>query len=70
MHFAKPNEREQMYQYTSINNNLRVTLTDRVNQLYNHKLLEPIHLDFLKKEKIITNEHYEQLMNNQPIAVL
>lgn len=47
---------------------MKLTLIQRINDLFIGGLIEPIHLDFLKKEKIITAEQYETYMNNQIIA--
>jgi hypothetical protein len=47
---------------------MRLSLIHRINELFLVGLIEPIHLDFLKKEKIITAEQYEIYMNNQIIA--
>lgn len=68
MHFAKPQVRTILYNKTSTNNNMKLTLIQRINDLFIGGLIEPIHLDFLKKEKIITAEQYETYMNNQIIA--
>jgi predicted HNH restriction endonuclease len=68
MHFAKPQNRAELYNKTSVNNNMRLSLIHRINELFLVGLIEPIHLDFLKKEKIITAEQYEIYMNNQIIA--
>ena len=39
----------------------------RINNLYNENILEPINIDFLKKEKIISDEQYDKLVSNPPI---
>lgn len=68
LHYAKPETRELLYSQTSANNNMSLTLVHRINELFLNGLIEPIHLDFLKKEKIINNDQYETYMNNQIIT--
>jgi predicted HNH restriction endonuclease len=64
-HFAKPVEKEDLYRRASANNNIKISLRRRVNSLFEEKAIEPIHLDFLLKEKIITSEEHGLLMSNQ-----
>lgn len=68
MHFAKPENRTLLYRQTSDNNNMNLSFVQRINELFKYGLIEPIHLDFLKKEKIITADQYETYMNNQIVA--
>lgn len=68
MHYAKPDKRELLYNQTSSYNNMKLSLIYRINEMFKNGFIEPIHLDFLKKEKIITTRQYETFMNNQTIA--
>ena len=40
-----------------------IKIKDRIQSLYLEGLLEPIHLDFLLKENIITEEEFESFMS-------
>lgn len=64
LHFADLSLREKLYVLLSNNNNPQKTIKDRIVNLYKENRLEPINLDFLKKERIITKEQYKQLLNN------
>ncbi len=55
-----------LYNDLSVNNNMNKIIIDRIDTLYKGKMLEPIHLDFLKKEKIISNTQYEKFTNTIP----
>lgn len=68
IHFAKQDAKVILYQNASQNNNLKLSLIHRINELFIQGFIEPIHLDYLKKEKIITTAQYETYMSNQVIA--
>lgn len=68
MHFLNIPEKESLYSNLSNNNNMRKTLNDRINELFTEKILEPIHLEFLLKEKIITETEFNHLMNQEMVA--
>jgi len=67
MHFSKPEKKRILYDNASRNNNMKLSLINRINELFKGRLIEPIHLDFLKKEQIISNDQYEKFMNNQTV---
>lgn len=69
MHYLNYQEKPALYIKLSENNNFRKTLVERINFLYENNILEPIHLDFLKKEKIINKEQYNKLLNNLTISI-
>jgi hypothetical protein len=69
MHYLNYQEKPNLYIKLSENNNFRKTLVERINFLYENNILEPIHLDFLKKEKIINKEQYNKLLNNLTISI-
>lgn len=68
MHFLNIKEKENLYNNLSTNNNMMKTLSERINELFNEKILEPIHLEFLLKEKIITEQKFIELMNQEMVA--
>jgi len=68
IHFSKQDAKVILYQKASQNNNLKLSLIHRINELFIQGFIEPIHLDYLKKEKIITTAQYETYMRNQTIA--
>lgn len=63
VHFAQIGEKENLYSNISTNNHLKINLLERMKKLYQEKLLLPIHLDFLKRERVINGEEYEQFTN-------
>ena len=66
LHRLKTEEKKPLYKSMSQNNNLRRTIIERISYLFKNDILEPINLDFLKKEKIITEEQYNKYINNIP----
>ena len=68
MHFIDLNSKEQLYKNLSDNNNMQITLNNRIEKLIEDKILEPIHLEFLRKEKIITEEEFDNYMNAEMVA--
>lgn len=66
LHYLKTEENKPLYEAMSQNNNLRKTIIERINYLFKNNMIEPINLDFLKKEKIITYEQYNKYINNIP----
>lgn len=67
LHFINKEEKPQLYVNLSNKNNIQKNLFERIDGLSRDKALEPIHMDFLKKEKIINNEQYDILLNNSRI---
>ena len=63
VHFSKNDLRNDIYQNISKNNLMGIKIKDRIQSLYLEGLLEPIHLDFLLKENIITEEEFESFMS-------
>ena len=68
LHFAKSESKFELYKQISSKNNLNITIIERVNHLFDAGILESIHIEFLKKEKIITSTQYELLMSNQKLV--
>ncbi|MCT7497626.1 HNH endonuclease [Aliarcobacter cryaerophilus] len=68
MHFISTESKNALYSDLSLNNNMQKTLQNRISDLLSENILEPIHLEFLLKEKIITIEEYDIYMNGE-IAV-
>ncbi|QNM93254.1 HNH endonuclease [Aliarcobacter cryaerophilus] len=68
MHFISTESKNALYSDLSLNNNMQKTLKNRISDLLSENILEPIHLEFLLKEKIISREEYERYMNGE-IAV-
>ena len=64
MHYLNSAEKPELYTALSDNNNPNKKLMARIDTLFKEKVIEPIHLDFLKKEKIIDQETYEKYFNN------
>ena len=67
LHFINKEEKKSLYKDLSLNNNMHKDIIFRINNLYNENILEPINIDFLKKEKIISDEQYDKLVSNPPI---
>lgn len=67
LHVLSKEDKMPLYNNLSVNNNMNKIIIDRIDTLYKGKMLEPIHLDFLKKEKIISDEQYEKFTNNIPL---
>ncbi len=64
LHFARLSERKVLYQNISVNNHLKINTIDRMKDLLRQRFLEPIHIEFLKKEGMITAAEYEKFMTN------
>lgn len=64
LHYINKEEKPYLYINLSNKNNIQKNLFERIDGLIRDKALEPIHIDFLKKEKIINNEQYDNLLNN------
>lgn len=67
LHYAKINDKKDLYEGIAVNNNLKLNIENRVRQLLKEDRLEPIHLDFLKAEKAITKEFYYEIYNSEII---
>jgi len=63
-HYASKQIREDLHKALSEYNHLKKTLYNRTVEMYKEDIIEPINLDFLKKEKIISSFEYENFMNN------
>ncbi|WP_415397609.1 HNH endonuclease [Sulfurimonas sp. CS5] len=63
LHFIENNKKEDLYTSLSQNNNLNKPIIERIKILMDENAIEPIHLDFLKSEFIITHDEYNDLMN-------
>jgi hypothetical protein len=61
--FGDNQTRFPLYTDLSKNNNPKITLVERMEQLYAADKLEPINIEFLRKEKIIDEKTYEKFMN-------
>ncbi len=68
LHFSKPEQKNILYSDISKNNNLKIDLINRINQLFEQKQIEPIHLEFLLKENIIDENTYNEFMNKSITA--
>lgn len=68
IHFAKIESRTELYHLISDNNHLKKNLVERIEELYNEGFLEPIHLDFLLKENIISDSIFDSYMS-RPLKV-
>jgi len=68
MHFINLENKDQLYKDLSKNNNMQRTLHNRIGELIIDEILEPIHLEFLRKENIITTEEFDTYMNIEMIA--
>lgn len=62
-HYQQTEERVNLYEMISKNNNMGISIIERIKQLYKQDLLEPIAIEFLNKENAITEEEYEALIN-------
>lgn len=67
-HHATKDVRKALYENLSTNNNMRRTLDFRVNKLYEEHVLEPLNIEFLRKENIISKEKYEAYMNQEIVV--
>ena len=47
---------------------MKKTLDFRVNKLYEERVLEPLNIEFLRKENIISKEKYETYMNQEIVV--
>ncbi len=63
MHFLNYDEKNELYNQLSKNNNFGKTIKERIKLLIGESLLEPIHLEFLLKENIINIEEYNDYMS-------
>lgn len=68
IHFAKIEARTELYNSIAENNHLKKSLLDRIEELYSEGILEPIHLDFLLKENIISESIFDNYMS-RPLKV-
>lgn len=67
-HHAMKDTRKTLYESLSVNNNLKKTLDFRINKLYEERVLEPLNIEFLRKENIISKEKYETYMDQEIVA--
>ena len=65
LHFIENSKKEGLYISLSQNNNLNKSIIERIQILLNENAIEPIHLDFLRSEFIITSSEYDALMNEE-----
>jgi hypothetical protein len=65
LHFARHAEKQNLYANISTNNQLSISLLDRMKKMLAQKVLEPINIEFLKKEGMITQAEYNKFMNNE-----
>ncbi|WP_323668956.1 HNH endonuclease signature motif containing protein [Aliarcobacter butzleri] len=68
MHFIEAESKNALYYDLSLNNNLKLSFKQRINELLTQNILEAIHLEFLLKENVITKEEYEKYMNSEQVA--
>lgn len=61
LHYMKAKEKIGSYNQLSENNNINKKIDDRINELYDDNVLEPLNLDFLRKEQLIDLATYEKL---------
>lgn len=64
MHFIKTELKDDLYKDLSNNNNFKKAISKRIELLYNENALEPLNIDFLRKEHLINDEQYEHYYNN------
>jgi Holliday junction resolvase len=64
LHFARNAEKQNLYANISTNNQLSISLLDRMKKMLAQKALEPISIEFLKTEGMITLLEYNKFMNN------
>lgn len=67
LHFSKEETKKLLYSSLSRNNNMQMVLGDRIENLYQKGLLEPIHLEFLFRESVMDKATYEGYMNKQSV---
>jgi len=67
-HHATKDTRKALYESLSMNNNMKKTLDFRINKLYEENVLDPLNIEFLKKENIISKEKYEEYMDQEVVA--
>lgn len=64
LHFASKEQKIELYKSLDVNNRLNKTIEERLNLLFEKKLLSSINLDFLYKENIIEDDLYKKYRNN------
>ncbi len=68
--FGEKRIRTERYGHLSTNNHLKINLYDRALRLYTAGMLEPLNVEFLYKEGILSEPQYNTFMNQDPIAPL
>ena len=68
MHLLNFNDKPALYKQLSENNNWNVKIQSRIFEMFEQSLLDPIHLEFLRKEGIINDQEFFSLMDSE-IAV-
>lgn len=66
-HYATKEAKKGLYQSLSINNNPKITLEDRFDRLYQEGILEPLNIEFLRKENIISDTKYNTYMDQETV---
>ncbi len=66
-HHAIRDTKRILYEDISRNNNPKITLEVRIDRLYKKGLLEPLNVEFLRKEGIITDAVYNNYMDQEVI---
>jgi 5-methylcytosine-specific restriction endonuclease McrA len=68
MHFLNVEDKNDLYNNLFKNNNLNMDLISRVNLLLEQGVIEPIHLEFLLKEGVLSKDKFEEYMNGNIVA--
>lgn len=63
-HFIKNDLKDDLYEDLSNNNNFKKTISTRIHELYKENALEPLNIDFLRKEHLIDDMQHEHYFNN------
>lgn len=67
-HHATKTAKKELYSNISSNNNPLMALDIRFNKLYEEGVLEPLNLEFLRKEEVISEEIYKNYMEREFIT--
>lgn len=68
-HSATRDIRKNLYDDLSENNNLKKTLNVRIDKLYKEGVLEPLNIEFLRKESIISDITYKNYMEQEIVTI-
>lgn len=68
-HFATKEIKKDLYNDLSEKNNPKVSIEERFDRLYNEGILEPLNIEFLRKEGIISDSKYNNYMDQEVATI-